>query len=142
MKTYYYLYYCIYSLIKYVNSRNDIIQWSSMLLVSFFVGVNIIVLFDIIHKLFNVNLIYINRTSAQIAGGILIIFNYFIFIRKNRYKKILAEFENEKLQNYTRPLIVIFYVLLTFFSIFNLGSHEEQKKVPIIPKPSEIVNPQ
>jgi uncharacterized membrane protein len=129
-------------LIKHVAVKNNIIEWSAMLLVSFFVSVNIIVLFDLVHKLFNIDYIYINRANAQIAGGILIVLNFFIFIRKNRYKKILAEFENEKLQNYNKPLLVVFYVILTFFSIFNLGSHEEEKNVPIIPKPNEIVNPQ
>jgi len=111
----YHIFYLVYWWNIKIIKEKDIPVLSAYLFVSVLIGLNII-------SLYSIFVIYVIRNpNAYPSWGhwliILLSFvpNYFIFINKDKYKKILNESQNmNKTEKRKKDIISIIYVLLTF----------------------------
>ena len=117
MKTiYYYLFYRIYSLWKKMPGRDH--AFLAMVALSLLILYNFI---TIIGYLNFINSSNINKykTPLIVFAILVIAINYFIFIFKNKYVTIEAEFINEsEKQKFISSIVVLIYVFLTFVFLF------------------------
>jgi hypothetical protein len=117
MKAYYYLYYRIYS--AWIKIKGSDHAFLAMVALSLLLMLNIstlILYFDLLN-----DMIYDDIRLPIILGVILVlVVNYFVFIYRNKYKKIKKLFMNEtKRQKIIGSIIIITYILLTFVLLFS-----------------------
>lgn len=77
----------------------------------------IVLYFDLLN-----NMVYQDLRLPIILGVILVlVVNYFVFIYRNKYKKIEKIFKNEtKKQRIVGSIIIIIYTILTFVLLFSV----------------------
>lgn len=115
---YEYIYYKIYSFLS-LFGKNDIIEWSSMIMFSVIIGTNVFTILDII-KINNPNSsIVFTRFLGQFIAVVLMIVNYFVFIKKKQYKRIMKEYPQKDSDLGT--VLVILYVLISVWCVFHYG---------------------
>ena len=99
MKFYKYIYYRIYAWLSIRFGENDAPQWSALFIVSLLLFFNIMFIMLLLNS-FTIKTLYFGSNSARIeailTALVLYLVNYFIFIFKKKYKKIVQEFKNEK----------------------------------------------
>jgi len=120
MKTvYYYLYYRIYSLWKKMPGRDH--AFSAMAALCLIIGYNLLSLMILIDSHYDIP---INKGKNLVVFLVILLFvsNYFIFVHKERFKKIVERFKNESKNNKIASSIgiiflVIFTILLGIYSL-------------------------
>ena len=129
MKFYKYIYYRIYSWHLKKFGKNDAPQWSALFVVSLMVFCNIMFIMLLLNS-FTIKTLYYGSNSArlEIILTVLVLYlaNYFIFIVKKKYKKIVQEFKNEKPSERFRNTIkfwayIILSITLPILYIYLLG---------------------
>lgn len=97
-----------------------------MCLVTALVGLNLftlIVIFEI-----KSGHIYIDSAFPEKSlMGIILIINYFIFNRKDRYKKIIKKYTQK--DSSLSSILVVFYCIMTFWLFFHYGSEARELRI-------------
>jgi hypothetical protein len=109
---YKYIYYCLYSVLLFINKRNDIIEWSTTGILSILISFNILTVYFIIKPYFFSNIDERKSNLFYIIGFLSISFNIYLFIRNGKYKCIIEEFSVKTLSS-SGILLVLLYVILT-----------------------------
>lgn len=114
---YYYLYYSIYKSMKLFRS-NTIVEWTAVLAVSILIAMNIFTILDLM-ALNNSNFTSkFSRFFGQLLGVVVIVINYFVFIKGGKYKKIVEEYDSKQANG---GLIVMAYVVFTIWCTLHFG---------------------
>jgi hypothetical protein len=107
MNPYYLLYYRIYKATSKTNK--DIVEWTSMVALSMIISFNILTLLELTrpHFLEGTNI------NVSVTVGIFILaINYYIFIFKDKYFKIVNDYSNKKgLNSIFIGIITITYII-------------------------------
>jgi hypothetical protein len=109
-----YIFYRIYLVIK-KSSLNDIPIFSTIVILSMFLGVNSITIYYFFRKL-NVGLpnIFVHKYVGGIVVGLFILMNLIIYLFLRRGKKVISCFETEsKEKRKVGKVILILYSALT-----------------------------
>lgn len=119
--TYYYLYYWIYKMTYRTN--RDIIEWSSMIALSVLLYLNITSL--IILLIPKEVVITFKYEIFYVIGLLLLIMNYFIFIKDRKYLRIVERFKTEnKKYFYLKSISILAYIFLSvYFTIYLVKYH-------------------
>lgn len=117
MKTIYnYLFYKIYRLINRLGNYD--VAFSAMMPFITLIYLNIITIMFFIKPINNINKANY-KIVIIIIGVFLLVINYFFFIYKNKYKRLIKQFENEtKRQQVLGSLLVSSYAILSFILFF------------------------
>ena len=115
-KKYKYLFYKFYKFFERINGKNDLPEYTAMLAVGFLLFLNLIAIYTIVDLYYPLlGFPDISRFNFFIYGGIpYVLILYFTLIYKEKYKKIVKEFngENEK-QRKKGSRNVFLYILLS-----------------------------
>lgn len=121
MNPYHLLYYKIYAFLESINAvlKNTIMEWSAMFLLTVLVYLNIFAIASIVEV--NNNLVFIEgELAAKVMGGIVLVVNYFVFIRKKRYKQIISRYS--KRNTSLASWLVVIYVVVSIWAFFHYGA--------------------
>ena len=114
MKTYQFLFYKIYKFTLSTPSAN-IAEWSSIISISFLLGLNIMTGY---YWIFHQSLKYIipeyPKFGPYLLMSILLVINYMIFLHRKKYLNIVSEFDDELQNNKNKNIFVLLYVIITF----------------------------
>jgi uncharacterized membrane protein len=127
MKSLDYLYYKIYRA-NLIGSAKDIAEWVAILYVSGLLGINIFVIGALLKKIDLLPIFFSSKRQAMAFMVSLFILSYFMFLYNKRYKKIIAEYEQEsEVQRKRGNLIVWLYVIVSFLLIFAVAFYKPGK---------------
>lgn len=113
---YSYFYYRIYASNLRVAGESDLPQWNAMFAATFMSFLNFITIALSISAFLGWNPAF-DATKLQIAPLVLVwaIVNYYLLVHNEKYKRIAANFKNEKIARKKRNLCYCWlYVLLSF----------------------------
>ena len=115
MNLYYLFYYRLYK--ASYKTNKEVVEWTSMITLSVLIFLNVITLLAFIYP--HIPKILFNK-SVFIIGMLLIIgINYFIFIFKRRFEKIIKDYSNKKgMNNFFSGLLTITYIVGSIFLMF------------------------
>jgi hypothetical protein len=123
LNTYYYLFYWIYKMTYRTNK--DIIEWSSMIALSVLLYLNIT---SLIIFLIPKEVVILYKYEVFYGIGLLIlIINFFIFIKDRKYLRIVERFKTENKNNfYIKSIFILAYIFLSvYFTIYLIKYHWE-----------------
>jgi hypothetical protein len=121
LNTYYYLFYWIYKMTYRTNK--DIIEWSSMIALSVLLYLNIT---SLIIFLIPKEVVILYKYEVFYGIGLLIlIINFFIFIKDRKYLRIVERFKTENKNNfYIKSIFILAYIFLSvYFTIYLIKYH-------------------
>ena len=116
MNPYYLLYYRIYKATS--NTNKDIVEWTSMVALSMLISFNIITLLVLIWPHF----LKATNINVSVSVGIFILaINYYIFIFKDKYLKIVNDYSNKKgLNSIFIGIITTFYIIGSIYFMLHV----------------------
>lgn len=115
MNIYYYLFYRISAVLN--KKHNN--EWGVMYALSFLIYVNLIEFYVAIFNISSRNFNHGYKVGIIVIGILLFVGNYFIFLHKDRYKKIESKFRNEPVRKKKiRGVLIIVYIVITFLLVF------------------------
>jgi phosphatidylglycerophosphate synthase len=124
MKKLDYLYYKIYRA-NLIGSAKDIAEFAAMIYVSGLLFANIFVIGAFLKKQNILPFFFTGKRQIIIFMACLFVLNYFLFLHKKRYKKIIERYEQEnELRRKRGNLIVWLYVIITFLTIFAVAFYK------------------
>lgn len=115
MNLYYLFYYRIYK--ATYKSNKDVVEWTSMVALSVLVFFNVVTLFAFIYS-------YIPKAIVKkgifVMGMLLILgINYFIFIFKRKYEKIIDNYSIKKgVNNFFTGILTLIYIIGSILLMF------------------------
>jgi hypothetical protein len=116
MNPYYLLYYRIYKATSRTNK--DVVEWTTMIALSLLVFLNLMTLLELIwpHILKGTN------KNISILGGLFVLAtNYYIFIFKDKYLKIVKDYSNKKkLNSFFIGVITIIYIIGSIYFMLHV----------------------
>lgn len=121
LNTYYYLFYWIYKMTYRTNK--DIIEWSSMIALSVLLYLNIT---SLIIFLIPKEVVILYKYEVFYGIGLLIlIINFFIFIKDRKYLRIVERFKTENKNHfYIKSIFILAYIFLSvYFTIYLIKYH-------------------
>lgn len=92
------------------RTNKSIPEWSSMIIFSLIILLNIIS----ITILLNISLLSNGKIVVLTLLTIILILNYFYFLKNNRYKEILKYYRNKEFPTFYHYLVIL-YELISFF---------------------------
>lgn len=119
---YYISFYQIHSVLRIIRVKDDLNDWNSLIIISFFQFMNVLVLMEItqITELFNPvegnNIIFVPIVYLSLC-----LINYLILIRNNNSKTIIEKFDNKKPKLgliHSIPLIIYMVISIILLLIF------------------------
>ena len=117
IKFYKYLYYRLYTWNLKKWGESDFPQGNALLGVSFMMYINLGLL-AVVLQFFGIQIFFLEEVPKKeiiILGLILLAINYFIFLYKGKYKKIVKMFDNETEKQKSRNILFLWiYVFLSF----------------------------
>ncbi len=118
---YYLLYYKIYSSLDALNEllKNDIMEWSAMFFVTLFGGLNAFTLMAI-SELKSGRPILTNEVIGVGTMIVILLMNYFVFLNKKRYQKILEYYKGK--DTFIGGVFVMFYVVISVVLFYHYGA--------------------
>jgi hypothetical protein len=138
MQTYYYLYYFFYKLLKALNARNEIVQWSAFFSVMIIVSINLILIADIVELNGKLPYFLTLRAGFEGIGVMVMIINYFIFMYKQKYLLILKECE--RTDTGSKAIICLIYIILSFCLMLYAGKQIREMNFKAKRPPGEIID--
>lgn len=115
MNIYDYLFYRISGVLN--KKHNN--EWGVMYALSFLIYVNLIEFYVAAFSISSKNFNHGYKVGIIIIGILIFIGNYFIFLHKDRYKKIENKYRNEPVRKKKiRGILIGLYIVITFLSIF------------------------
>jgi len=115
MNIYDYLFYRISGVLN--KKHNN--EWGVMYALSILVGLNIGIAYIQVFQITKENFEGVHENILIILSALLFIGNYFIFLHKDRYKKIENKYRNEPVRKKKiRGILIGLYIVITFLSIF------------------------
>jgi hypothetical protein len=117
-----YFYFRLYTSNLKREGINDLLQFNSMLIISFLMFLNLITIVEGIELIIGKSLsnIYGNNLLKVLVifiGIEIAIVNYFFMVNKNKYLKIAEEFKTESKQMRRKGTIIIWIYLILSFGI-------------------------
>lgn len=121
VNTYYYLFYWIYKMTYRTNK--DIIEWSSMIAISVLLYLNITS--SIIFLIPKEVIIFYKYEVFYGIGLLILIINFFIFIKDRKYLRIVERFKTENKNHfYIKSIFILAYIFLSvYFTIYLIKYH-------------------
>jgi len=117
-KVYKYLYYRVYTWNLKTWGKKDVPEWNALYGVSFIMFLNINLLIFIISLFIDLHIFPIEsvpKKEVLTIAILLLILNYFSFVRNEKYKLIVEEFKNEPPHKRRRNTFLLFlFVVLSF----------------------------
>lgn len=127
MKIIEYIYYKFYRA-HLKGSLNDIAPFAAIVSLSLAFFANIFIIGLFLRKIDFLPLFFSGKKQVIIFMICLFVLNYFLFLRNNRYKEIITEYEKEsEPQRKKGNLIVWLYVVVSFLLIFAVAFYKPGK---------------
>jgi uncharacterized membrane protein YbhN (UPF0104 family) len=93
-----------------------------MFILSFLICINIGTIYSIVKATLLPSIHFESPINYVMIASLMMVVNYLYFIRKNRFKKIMDEFEKESIANsFLSTALIILYLLLSFYSMYYFG---------------------
>jgi uncharacterized membrane protein len=113
-----YLYYKFYRA-TLVGSLNDIAEFAAMIYLSTLFFLNLLVIGGLLRKVDLLPVFFTGKKQVVIFMVCLFLISYFLFLKGKKYKKIIAEYEQESESQRKRGnLIVWLYVIISLAMVF------------------------
>lgn len=118
---YKFLFYKILIFVFWVKTR-DTQEWSAMFILSFLICINIGTIYSIIKAIFLPSIHFESPINYVLIGSLVMVANYFYFIRNDRFKKIMDEFEKDSIANgFLSTTLTLLYLLISFYCMYYFG---------------------
>jgi hypothetical protein len=116
MNLYFLIYYRIY---KATYKTNSIAEWTSMVVLSVLILLNLVTLLVLFYP--NFSKIGISKNEFIAGSMCILVINYLIFISKQKYLKIINEYSKKKwANNFIIGVSTIFYIVGTVYFMLHV----------------------
>lgn len=112
-RVYFCLYYRLYRFAKWVGTTDA--PWTAMLLITVLIGLNIFALLSVFTERKDVQ--FLSSKKAAVSLTIIIgVINYVIFIRDEKYEKVIEIFKKESKESKTwSAILIVAYIIMTWY---------------------------
>lgn len=127
MKLLDYLYYKIYRA-NLIGSAKDIAEFVALIYLSGLIFINLFVAGSFLRKINLFPFFFTNKKQVILCIICLFALNYFLFLYKRRYKKIISKYEKETEERRKKGnLFLWIYVIISFLLIFVVSFYKPGK---------------
>lgn len=125
MKSIEYVYFCFYSLVKFIR-KTGVEQYSAMGLLTIIQGANVYTIIGIV-QLNNPEYSLGSRNIGVAIGAVIIILNYLLFIYRDRY--LVIEERIRKNDPYKGSVYVLVYVIISIWMFISISNQVRENNL-------------